>query len=128
VAHRDIVVIGGSTGGLSALQQMAAGLPIGLPVSLFVVVHTSPDSPGHLPELLSKAGPLPASYATDCEAIKPGRIYVAPPDRHLLLEDGSMMLTLGRARTASVPPSTPCFALLPTTSGGGSLVSSFPGG
>lgn len=109
MAHRDIVVIGGSTGGLSALQQMAAGLPVGLPVSLFVVVHTSPDSPGHLPELLSKAGPLPASYATDCEAIKPGRIYVAPPDRHLLLEDGSMMLTLGPRENGFRPAIDPLF-------------------
>src|SRR2546430_14888691 len=53
--------------------------------SLFIVQHVSPETPSVLPELLNRAGDVPAAHAVDREPIRQGRIYVAPPDRHLLL-------------------------------------------
>ncbi len=83
--NRDIVVIGASAGGLDPLLLIARDLPADLPAAVFVVVHTSPQSPGYLADILSRAGPLPAAYARDDEPFLNGRIYVAPPDYHMLL-------------------------------------------
>ena len=82
-----IVVVGASAGGISSLKALVAGLPAGFPGALFVVLHIPPDSVSTLPAILSSAGPLPATHARDGETIQPGRIYVAPPDHHLLIDD-----------------------------------------
>ena len=79
---KDIIVIGASAGGIEALRVLAAALPADLPASLFVVMHTAPESPGLLAEILNHFGTLRATTATDGERIRPGTIYVAPPDRH----------------------------------------------
>lgn len=76
--HRDIVVIGASAGGIEALKTLVGGLPPDYCGSIFVVLHTSPHSPGVLGEILDRAGKLAAANATDGEAIKPNHIYVAP--------------------------------------------------
>lgn len=86
MANRDIVVIGASAGGLSALRALVNGLPGDFAAAVFVVVHVSPDSPGLLPQILASAGRLPAAHARHEEPIETGRIYVAPPDRHLLVD------------------------------------------
>src|SRR5437879_9856726 len=57
-AHHDIVVIGASAGGVQALMEIAAGIPAKLDAAIFVAIHTSPTSPGILPQILSRAGPL----------------------------------------------------------------------
>jgi two-component system chemotaxis response regulator CheB len=70
---------------VSALQEIVRGLPKGLPASLFIVLHVTPKARSHLPDLLSRAGGLPATTAGDPVRFQAGRIYVAPPDHHLLL-------------------------------------------
>src|SRR3712207_8209634 len=85
---KEIVVVGTSTGGIEALKVLVAGLPRDLQASIFIVLHTAPYGLGILPEILERAGPLPASNARDWEQIRPGHIYVAPPDYHLLVEGG----------------------------------------
>src|SRR4051812_27469340 len=92
---RDIIVIGASAGGVQALQELMRGLPADFPAAIFVVVHTSPSSPGILPQILDRAGPLPASHADHGQRIRKGRIYVAPPDYHMLLSDGKVLVTKG---------------------------------
>ena len=62
LAGHDIVVIGGSAGGVEALRRICAGLPANLPATVFVVLHISPASRSVMPELLSRAGPLPARH------------------------------------------------------------------
>ena len=106
---KDIVVVGASSGGIEALQQIARGLPADFAGSLFVVLHTSPESPGFLPQILEAAGPLPATNAADGERIRPGRIYVAPPDHHLLLEPGRVRLTKGPKENRFRPAIDPLF-------------------
>src|SRR5437762_83760 len=92
---RNIIVIGASAGGVQVLQELMRGLPEDFPGAVFVVVHTSPSSPGILPQILARAGPLPAAHAENGEKIRMGRVYVAPPDFHLLLQDGKMLVTRG---------------------------------
>jgi two-component system chemotaxis response regulator CheB len=92
---RDIIVIGASAGGVQALQQLVQTLPPDLAAAVFVVLHTSPWAPSLLPQILSRSGPLPAAHARDGEGIERGRIYVAPPDHHLLLERDRTVLWKG---------------------------------
>jgi len=107
---KDIVVIGTSTGGIEALKALAAGLPRDFRASLFVVLHTAPHGLGILPEILERAGPLPASNARDWEPIEPGHIYVAPPDYHLLVErTGHVRITQGPKENRFRPAVDPLF-------------------
>ncbi len=92
---RDIIVVGGSAGGVDALQQVVAGLPADLPAAVFVVVHVPPHGPSALPRVLSRAGRLRAVHPHDGQSITPGTIYVAPPDYHLVVKPGHVRLTRG---------------------------------
>src|SRR5580692_1608674 len=80
---RDIVVIGASRGGVEALEAIVAALPPNLQSTLLVVLHTRPTHASLLPDVLSRAGPLPAEHGRDGRRIERGRIYVAPPDHHM---------------------------------------------
>lgn len=91
----DIIVIGASAGGLEVMKKLLAQLPDNFPGTLFIVWHVSPESPSILPQILDRVCPLPVAHAIDFEAIKPGHIYVAPPDRHLLVEPGHVRVTRG---------------------------------
>src|SRR5262245_61050072 len=107
---RDIFVVGASAGGVAALQRLAAGLPEDFPGTLFVVLHLSPHSEGGVPEILSRAGPLPAANARNGEEIRRGRIYMAPPDRHLLLtSSGRIRLGHGPKENRFRPAVDPLF-------------------
>lgn len=107
--ERDIIVIGSSVGGVEALQKVVGGLPAGFPGSLFVVLHIAPETYSVLPKILSRAGKLPARHAVDGELIRQGRIYVAPPDHHLVLEDGRVRLTRGPKENRHRPAIDPLF-------------------
>lgn len=107
--RRSIVVVGASTGGIEALELLVGNLPEDFAASIFVVVHLAADSPGVLPDMLARAGKLPAVQAHDGDAILPRRIYVAPPDRHLLLERGHVRLTHGPKENRFRPAIDPLF-------------------
>ncbi|HEY9832808.1 MAG TPA: chemotaxis protein CheB [Stenomitos sp.] len=91
----DIIVIGASAGGLKAFETLVAQLPSNFPAAVFIVWHISPDYPSLLPEILAKCTSLRVKHATGKEPIRPGYIYVAPPDRHLLVEWGYVRLSRG---------------------------------
>ena len=91
----DIIVIGASAGGLEAMKKLLAQLPDNFPGTLFIVWHISPESPSILPQILDRVCPLPVTHAIGFESIQPGRIYVAPPDRHLVVEQGYVRVTRG---------------------------------
>ena len=109
MSGRDIVVVGASAGGVEALRALVGGLPADFPGSVFVVMHTAPDSPGVLAQILDRAGPLPAAHASNRGRIQPGRVYVAPPDMHLLLEPGVLRLTRGPKENRFRPAIDPLF-------------------
>ena len=92
---RTIVTIGASAGGVEALIVLAASLPPDLAAPVLVTVHVGENVESRLPSILTRSGPLPAVHARDGEPLRPGRIYVAPPDRHLLAADGVARLSRG---------------------------------
>jgi two-component system chemotaxis response regulator CheB len=107
---RDIIVIGASAGGIEALQELVRALPVDFPASIFVVQHIAAESPSVLAGILSRAGPLPAHTARHLQSILPGNIYVAPPDRHLLLDpSGHMLTTRGPKENRFRPAVDPLF-------------------
>jgi len=105
----DIIVIGASAGGVEALMQIARGLPADLPAAIFIVLHVPPNSPSLLPTILNRVCALHASHARDGETIEPGRIYVAPPDHHLLVKRGHVRVTRGPRENSSRPAVDPLF-------------------
>src|SRR5947208_15721659 len=102
MANRDVIVVGASAGGVEALSRLARNLPQDLPASVFVVLHIPAQSTSLLPRILCRAGSLPASHPEDGERIENGHIYVAPPDRHLMIELGR--LRVRRARPTESGP------------------------
>lgn len=105
----DIIVVGASTGGVEALVQLVHALPEDLPAAIFVVLHIAPQAPSHLPQILSRYGELQAVHPADGEPIRPGRIYVAPPDLHLLVERGHVRLVRGPRENRNRPAVDPLF-------------------
>lgn len=103
-----IVVIGASEGGVSAIRALLAALPEDFPAAVFVVVHIGARN-SELSAILGRAGPLPASQPKDGAAIGPGRVYVAPPDRHMILSDGAIHLTKGPRENLARPSIDPLF-------------------
>ncbi|HEU4594251.1 MAG TPA: chemotaxis protein CheB [Pyrinomonadaceae bacterium] len=106
---KDIIVVGASAGGIEALRVLVGALPADFAASIFVVLHTSPESPGLLANILDRFGQLPAVSAEDGEPIRPGRIYVAPPDRHLLIEPRTVRVTRGPKENRFRPAVDPLF-------------------
>lgn len=109
-SSRDIVAIGGSAGAIEAISAILRGLPSDLPAALFVVVHISPQSPGYMPQIFSRAGPLKAEHARNGTPFRRGRVYVAPADHHLLLEpDETMRVVRGPKENRVRPAVDPLF-------------------
>jgi two-component system chemotaxis response regulator CheB len=109
VTYRDIVVVGASAGGVEALDRLVRGLPPELPAAVLVVLHLPAGGRSVLPAILARAGGLPATVPQDCERPKRGHIYVAPPDRHLLLVGQEMRLTGGPRENGHRPAIDPLF-------------------
>ena len=107
--RRDIVVIGASAGGVDALKKLAAALPADYPGAVFIVMHISPEAHSELPAILSRVGVLPAVGATDEMPIQHGRIHVAPPDFHLLVERGLLRVVQGPRENRHRPAIDPLF-------------------
>jgi two-component system chemotaxis response regulator CheB len=92
---RDLVVIGASAGGVETLRRVIAGLPADLRAAVCVVLHVSPASPSALAPILQRVTALTCRVAEDGDPLRPGEVLVAPPDRHLTVDDGRVALTLG---------------------------------
>jgi two-component system chemotaxis response regulator CheB len=105
----DIVVMGGSAGGVDAMQCIVSAFPADLPAAVFVVVHTAAGYESALPEILSKRGPLKATHAIHGEPVTNGHIYVAPPDNHMLLRPGYLAVQRGPKENGSRPAVDPLF-------------------
>jgi two-component system chemotaxis response regulator CheB len=104
-----IVVVGTSGGGIEALRTLVSGLPADFQPPICVVLHTSPQAPGILADILNRAGPLNATNAVNGERLQPGRIYVAPPDYHLIVEPGKVRVTKGPRENRFRPAIDPLF-------------------
>lgn len=110
MARKDIIVIGASAGGVDALKVLVAALPKNFKAAVFITLHLAPYSNGILPEIFDRAGVLTAANAKDWEPIQNGRIYVAPPDHHLLFEkQGYVRITRGPRENRFRPAIDPMF-------------------
>lgn len=81
----DVVAIAASAGGLSAVGELLTALPADLPAAVLVVQHLDPSHRSLMSEILGRRTQLPVSEASAGEHAERGHVYIAPPDRHLLL-------------------------------------------
>lgn len=91
------------------MRELARSLPPDLAAAVFVVIHIPAASPSYLPEILNRNGPLPASHPLDGEEIERGRIYIAPPDHHLLIERDRTRVVRGPKENRMRPSVDPLF-------------------
>jgi two-component system chemotaxis response regulator CheB len=105
---RDTIVLGASAGGVDALTAIAAALPERLPAAVLVVLHIGPHR-SILPEMLQKAGRLPAHHARDGERVVKGNIYVAPPDLHMVVQGDVVRTICGPKQNFARPSIDPLF-------------------
>lgn len=104
----DVVAMGSSAGGLSALTQVLRVLPRNFPSSIVVVQHLSPGHKSWIANLLGRCTQLKVRQAEHGEILLPGTVYTAPPDEHLLVGPGKIQL----AHTQLVHFSRPSIDLL----------------
>jgi two-component system, chemotaxis family, protein-glutamate methylesterase/glutaminase len=101
----DIVALVASAGGLPALSAVLSRLPADFPAAIVVLQHLDPRRPSLLSAILRQRSVLPVHEARQGDHIRPGAVFVAPPDRHLLVDrDGVVSLT-GTERVHYVRPS-----------------------
>lgn len=98
VAPFKLVVIGASAGGLNALIALLTHLPAGFPLPIVVVQHLDPHHTSSLAPILDRRSTIRVKPAAPGESPHPGIVYVAPPDRHLLID------SRGRFELDAAPP------------------------
>jgi two-component system chemotaxis response regulator CheB len=98
-----LVVIGASAGGVEALLKLTSHLPETLQAAVLIVVHVSSQVPSYLPQVLGRQCKLPVTHARNGEPIESGHVYVAPPDHHLIVQNGKMRLSHGPRQNGHRP-------------------------
>jgi two-component system chemotaxis response regulator CheB len=93
--YRDVVVVGSSAGGVESLLAFVGALPKDLPAVVLIVLHVPAAGPSILPRILERVSAMPVTFAEPFQALSPGRILVAPPDYHLLVDDGYLVTNRG---------------------------------
>lgn len=99
----SVVAIGASAGGITALTELAAGMPVNVPFAVVIVVHMGRGTPSVLARIIDRRGPLPATAAVDGAVLEAGRIYVAVPDHHLLTRHHRATLSGGPSESGLRP-------------------------
>ena len=90
----EVIAIATSAGGLKALSQVLAALPADFPPAIVVVQHLDPRHRSLMADILSRRSNLPVKQAEENDKLRPGTVYIAPPNKHLLVNpDGSISLT-----------------------------------
>jgi two-component system chemotaxis response regulator CheB len=108
--EQRIVVVGASAGGVDALTQLARNLPYDFPAPVCMVLHIPADSPSLLPHILNRDSSLPVVSPEDGQHWEGGTIYIAPPDRHLLVsDDGTLHVTRDPRENRHRPAIDPLF-------------------
>lgn len=101
--RRNIIVIGASAGGIDALRMLFSALPADASASYFVVLHLSPHHSSQLDRILQVMTAMPVMFATDGQRIMPDTVYVAAPDRHLMIEHECIRITRGPKESRARP-------------------------
>jgi len=106
---RNVVLIGGSQGALAAMKILLRGLPSDLRVAIGVTIHRSPTFRSSLAELLGKHSSLPVFEPRHGELFRPGNVYLAPPDHHMVFRGGAVWLDRGPKQHHVRPAVDPMF-------------------
>jgi two-component system chemotaxis response regulator CheB len=109
MAHRDVVVIGASAGGIEALQQLVGALPNNLDAAVLIVLHTSNHAGSVIPHILGRSSKLPALHPEDNTPLEHGVIYIAPPNRHMVIDDNRIRIIQGPRENLHRPAIDPLF-------------------
>ena len=104
-----LIVIGASSGGIDALTTLIGALPADFAAPICVVHHTAPESPAILDRIFGRHSALRVSMARTGDRLRPGQVYVAPPDQHLLIEPGVLCLARGPKENRFRPATDPLF-------------------
>jgi two-component system chemotaxis response regulator CheB len=91
---RKLIVLGGSAGGVEALSTLLKDLPADFPAPVLAVIHIG-ESENMLVEVLQRSTKLQVSSPTEPEPLADGRVYIAPPNRHLIVRDGCVLAAHG---------------------------------
>jgi two-component system, chemotaxis family, protein-glutamate methylesterase/glutaminase len=94
VSRFEVVAIGASLGGLSAIETLLEALPKTFPAAVVIVQHRRADGDSRLLELLRGHSVLPVSEPEDKQPLQPGNVYLAPPNYHMLVERGLLSLSI----------------------------------
>ncbi len=105
----SMIVIGASAGGIEALRELFRLLRPNQFTSILIVVHIPAESKSTLPAILARVGDIPVQHATDQQPIRPGHAYIAPPNRHMLVQDGILHLEFGPKENGFRPAIDPLF-------------------
>jgi two-component system chemotaxis response regulator CheB len=108
-AGRRVAVLGASSGGVEALTSLVQALPADTSLALAVVLHAPSGTTPRVARSLDRAGPLRTMQASHASPMLPGHMYVAPPDVHLVLHEGGMLLRDGPRENGSRPAIDPLF-------------------
>ena len=114
---RNIIVIGASAGGLEAIDKLVAQLRADMPASLFVVQHMAADANGEALLHQLRKHDLACKLAEHGEVFKPGTIYIAPPDQHMLVKERTILVTKGARENRNRPAIDPLFRSAAVTHG-----------
>jgi two-component system chemotaxis response regulator CheB len=109
VPANNIIVIGASAGGIGPVRTLLNKFPTTIPAAIFVVVHTSPDGPGMLSTVLNRATGLTVVSPEEKMLIRDGRVFVAPPDYHLVVDGRYARLLHGPREHRFRPAVDPLF-------------------
>ena len=105
----DIVVMGASAGGVGSLQRLVERLPASFDAAILITLHLPEGIRSMLPQILSRAGSLPATHAVNGERIARGHIYIAPSGFHLTVVRGQLQVTRGAREHGVRPAIDPLF-------------------
>jgi two-component system, chemotaxis family, protein-glutamate methylesterase/glutaminase len=107
MAGCDIAAIGTSAGGFDALLFLAKGFRKDFPAAILITIHLPSQFRSSLDEILTGAGPLRATFASEGDLIERSRIYIAPPGRHLLVDGKQIWLGVGPRENGARPAIDP---------------------
>jgi len=94
VSTFEVIAIATSAGGLKALSQVLAALPADFTPAIVVVQHLDPRHRSLMADILSRRSALPVKQAEEGDKLRSSTVFIAPPNRHLLVNpDGSLSLT-----------------------------------
>jgi two-component system, chemotaxis family, protein-glutamate methylesterase/glutaminase len=116
-----VVVAGASAGGVEALIALVRSLPVDFPYAVLVVLHVSPAGTSVLPAILGRACRLPVASPADGDELRTGHVYVAPPDAHLVVEDGRLRLSQAPRENGHRPAIDPTMRTAAAAYDGGTI-------